>query len=69
MRIQDDFAMACLAEDPLEGYLGYDLRRQNIFKYLARANRRQLVYITDHNQASVQPYCLEQRVHQSDIDH
>ena len=69
MRIADNRTYLCLTENIFQTYNRHSARTDHILKHRACTNGRQLVHVTDENQAAAAGNCLKQMIGQTDIEH
>lgn len=69
MRVRHDQTFARLSENVRQTGGGKPLARNDIAKHIARADRRKLVRVADHDESRTGTHSAQQRLHQEKIDH
>ena len=69
MGITDNRADLCLTENIFQTYNRHSARTDHILEHRACTNGRQLVHVTDENQAAAAGNCLKQMIGQSNVEH
>ena len=69
MGITDNRTHLCLTENIFQTYNRHSARTDHILEHRACTHGRQLVHVTDENQAAAAGNCLKQMIGQADIEH